>query len=279
MRAMARAIFAVALLPMGGSPAVAASCDWGTPELVTAESSVPDGVSTASKEIAIGQPFASAVAAIDREFPLQRNRPEEISFNIDGKCQIDMSLAYAASASRAGRSETLTAQFASPRRGSQLLGFERLIRYDGVQLPLVSGLLEELKESFGDPSASKSWSTIRYYYFVYADRKKMSETPSRNSYPAWHRCVDLMYGGRKLRDLAAEAGCDFIVAVDLDLFEMDTDPRIERYKQAKIRFFDVKRARVDQAAQQDWIKKLKVEFARPEETPRRREFTPEPLRR
>jgi hypothetical protein len=46
----------------------AAECSWGAPETADIEPSVPQGVSTASKEIAIGQPVNLVIAEMQRDF-------------------------------------------------------------------------------------------------------------------------------------------------------------------------------------------------------------------
>ena len=266
--AVGAGVFA-AIFALGQQSALCAECSWGTPENRVIESSTPDGVSMAYKELNIGQPFDAAEAVIRREYKyVSMAAPQE--FNVDGGCKLKVSNEISATTVGDGRIETLTAQFGSPRLGRQLLAFQRHIRYEeNVALPLVSEIVNQLYGRFGEPSALGTTfefpnGHMPVYYFAYKDRKKIRmDLDAITSRGGWHPCrrAANFYPPRIFESTQYEQ-CDFIVHVYFGVMnpskENSTpDPQHQRYKQAWIQFLDLKRAGIDLGARESWITGLK----------------------
>jgi hypothetical protein len=164
---------------------------------------------------------------------------------------------------RDGRRETLRAEFGSPKTGGQLLSLERHIQYDdGVELSLVLEIVTQLDLRFGAPVREMGpWST-EFYYVGYKDRQKIKTDAGSQRGGAYscRRAAD--YYPPRIFESIQHSECDFIVHVRLEVTELKgMPPERQRYKEARIQYLDVRRARIDLAARNRWIAKLKDDFA------------------
>lgn len=229
--------------------AFSAQCVWGPPEIPDMPS-VPTGVSLKSREISIGQSLEVATAAIKREFPGESLSSSEVGIDIDGRCKLRFVSQIGVYSNRAARWEEVTAEFGSPAMGSQLLAFERRIKSgNDPEYPLVDEITSQLSEHFGEPSATESHD----YYFLYKDQRKI-KVERGESIPC--RASNL-----SLYQLMRYDQCDLIVYARFDVMDYEVNVRLERYREVRIRYLDLRRARIDAGIRERQITKIKEEFA------------------
>jgi hypothetical protein len=238
--------------------AAAAECDWDRTGAPTAESSVPDGMSGKWREIGIAQPMNEAIAAMKREFIGARVNVTTETRSVGGKCSLAVGFrASVPSREENGRTELFTAQFGSPLLGSQLLAFERHIRYtQGVLLPVVAETVAQLRERFGEPSASGPGllQQGRVYYFAFKDKKRITldlQGPCRvpsGDYPP------------RIFEFAKSCPADFVVHAYFEIWNSNhgnsLPSAVDRYTQLWVQYLDLKRARVDAEVREEGIRRL-----------------------